>query len=344
MYQNNANKNPQNPNQNRPDGNQKIINKKYADFEIQTFFNNENNTGLSAKDMQLKGELETLTNQYMATFNNINELAKKFSQGNDNMYKVSMIQKDLEQIEFENANEYGNFIGQLYEISKNASVTNLTYDNYKRNPNDGDQKLKKIIGDFKYDMILAANKNTNQANYNKIQNYVNEKKRNSYYRNNNNNTNNNYNQNYGPAPSQNKNNYNYQNYNNNPNGNNYNYNNYNNGGNYGNNYNNNYNQRNGDNYGNKQYGPSYGNSYGNNYNYNNYPGGKMNVKFVVDGRNIYHEVNPNDSGEVLFLFAMEEKDQPKIYNVNRRYLSQDQLREMKIGDVFDETEPTLLIY
>ena len=180
MYQNNANKNPQNPNQNRPNGNQKIINKKYADFEIQTFFNNENNTGLSAKDMQLKGELETLTNQYMATFNNINELAKKFSQGNDNMYKVSMIQKDLEQIEFENANEYGNFIGQLYEISKNASVTNLTYDNYKRNPNDGDQKLKKIIGDYKYDMILAANKNTNQANYNKIQNYVNEKKRNSY--------------------------------------------------------------------------------------------------------------------------------------------------------------------
>jgi len=59
--------------------------------------------------MQLKGELETLTNQYMATFNNINELAKKFSQGNDNMYKVSIIQKDLEQIEFENANEYGNF-------------------------------------------------------------------------------------------------------------------------------------------------------------------------------------------------------------------------------------------
>ena len=55
MYQNNANKNPQNPNQNRPNGNQKIINKKYADFEIQNFFNNENNTGLSAKDMQLKG-------------------------------------------------------------------------------------------------------------------------------------------------------------------------------------------------------------------------------------------------------------------------------------------------
>ena len=337
----NANKYPQNPNQNRPNGNQKnVINKKYADFEIQTFFNNENNTGLSAKDMQLKGELETITNQYMATFNNINELSRKFAQGNDNMYKVSMIQKDLEQIDFENANEYGNFIGQIYEVSKNASVTNLTYDNYKKNPRDGDEKLKKIIGDFKYDMILAASKNTSQANYNKIRNYVNEKKRNSYYYNNNSNTNNNnnYNQNYGPAPSQNNNNY--QNYNNNPNGNNYNYNNYNNGGNYGNNYNNNYNQRNRDNYGNNQYGPSYGN----NYNYNNYPGGKINVKFVVNGRSIYHEVNPNDSGEVLYLFAMEEKDDPKIYIANRSYLSQDQLREMKIGDIFAQTEPTLNIY
>ena len=59
----------------------------------------------------LKGELDIITNQYMSTFNNINELARKFSQGNDNMFRVSMIQKDIEQLEFENGNEYANFIG-----------------------------------------------------------------------------------------------------------------------------------------------------------------------------------------------------------------------------------------
>ena len=173
MYQNQPNRNqkqgnnyPQNQNINRQNGNQKNIpNKKYADLEIQTFFNNENNTGLSAKDMQLKGELEIITNQYMATFNNINELYKKFNQGDDNMYKVSMIQKDLEQIDFENANEYQNFISQLYEVSKNANVTNLGYDNYKKNPRDADQRLKKIIQDYKYDVILAVNKNTSQDSF-----------------------------------------------------------------------------------------------------------------------------------------------------------------------------------
>ena len=249
-----ANPQNQNPNQNKPNGNQKNIpNKKYADLEIQTFFNNESNTGLSAKDMQLKSELEILTNQYMSTFNTINELSKKFSQGNDNMYKVSMVQKDLEQMDFENGNEYGNFIGQLYDVTKNANLTNLAYDAYKRNPVEGDQKIKKVINDYKYDVILFTNKNTSQSNYNKLKNYVDEQKRQQKYYNKNNNqyNNNDYNQNMSPAPSQN-NNYNYQNYNNsNQNGNDY-YNNYNNGGNYGNNYNNNY--RN--NY-----------NYGNNYNY-----------------------------------------------------------------------------
>ena len=172
----------QNPNQNKPNGNQKNIpNKKYADLEIQTFFNNESNTGLSAKDMQLKSELEILTNQYMSTFNTINELSKKFSQGNDNMYKVSMVQKDLEQMDFENGNEYGNFIGQLYDVTKNANLTNLAYDAYKRNPVEGDQKIKKVINDYKYDVILFTNKNTSQSNYNKLKNYVDEQKRKQNY-------------------------------------------------------------------------------------------------------------------------------------------------------------------
>lgn len=338
--QNQANKSPQNPNMNKPNGNQKNIpNKKYADFEIQTFFNNENNTGFSAKDMQLKAELETITNEYMGTFNNINELSKKFSQGNDNMYKTNMVQKDLEQIEYENANEYGNFIGQLFDITKNASVTNLTYDIYKKNPSDGDQRLKKIIGDFKYDVILGVNKNTSQNIYNKLKNFVYDKKGNSNYKYNNN-SNNNYNQNknYGPAPSQNNNNYNYQNSNNNPNGNNYYNNNYKNGGNYGNNYN--YNQRNGDNYGNNQYKPP---NYGNNYNYNNYSAGKMRVKFIVNGREIYREFDPNGSGDELFMVALGEKNNPRVY-YKGSLLARDYLRGVEIINVFGGGEPTLNIY
>ena len=330
MYQNNKNPtsnnypkmNPQATNQNRANGNQRNVpHKKYEDLEIQTFFNDLNSTGLSAKDMDLKGELDIITNQYMSTFNNINELARKFSQGNDNMYRVSMIQKDIEQLEFENGNEYANFIGQLFEVTKNANVTNLGYDSYKKNPRDGEQKVKKYIGDYKYDIILFTNKNSSQTNYNRLQNYVNEQKRKQNYYG----SNNNYNQNLSPAPNQN--NYNYQNYNNNPNGNNY-YNNYNNGGNYGNNYNNQYNQ----NYGNNNY----------NYNYNNnYSGGKIKVKFVVNGRSIYQDFNPNDSGEELYLFAMRENDYPKICSKNGQLLSRESLRAMRIADVFAENEPIL---
>ena len=82
MYQNNKNPtsnnypkmNPQASNQNRPNGNQRNVpHKKYEDLEIQTFFNDLNSTGLSAKDMDLKGELDIITNQYMSTFNTINE-------------------------------------------------------------------------------------------------------------------------------------------------------------------------------------------------------------------------------------------------------------------------------
>ena len=151
----------------------------------------------------------------------------------------------------------------------------------------------------------------------------------------------------GPAPSQ-KNNYNYQD-NGNQNGNNY-YGNYNNnGGDYRNNYRNNnyrndnydqYNQRNGDNYGNN-YRSNYRN---NNYNYNNYSPGKISVKFVANGRESYHDFNPEDSGELIYWCATEKKNDPKIYNKNGRFLSQDNLREMRVKDVFAECEPVLNIY
>ena len=253
MSQNNyPNANPQNQPQIKANGNIKSM-KKYGDFEIQTFFSNEKNTGMSAKDMQLKNELNTITNQYMATFNTINELSRKFSQGNENMCKVDMVRQDINQIDFQGSNDYSKFISQLYDITKNANVANLTYDNYKNNKKGTEQEIKKVINDFKYDIILFTNKNSSQDVYKRLNNFVSEQKskegRNNYYNNYNNNdknkNNNDYNQNLNPAPSQN--NYNYQNYNdnNNRNGNSY-YNNYNNGGSYGSNYN--YNQGNGNDY------------------------------------------------------------------------------------------------
>ena len=314
--QNKVNNFNQNQNQNKQNGNQKNQPiKKYADFEIQTFFNNESNTGYSAKDMDLKSELDKITNHYMATFNNINDLAKKFAQGNDNIYRANMISEDLKQIDFETGNEYGHFIEQLYDVTKKGDVTNLGYDNYRQNPKDVDQKLKKIISDYEYDVILFTNKNND-----KLRNFVNEKNRKNYYYNNNNNKNNNSYEdpNMGPAPSQN-NNYNYQD-NGNQNGNNY-YGNYNNnGGDYRNNYRN------------------------NNYNYNNYSPGKISVKFVANGRESYHDFNPEDSGELIYWCATEKKNDPKIYNKNGRFLSQDNLREMRVKDVFAECEPVLNIY
>ena len=319
----------QNQAQNKPNGNQKLFsNKKYADFEIQTFFQNDNKLGLSARDMTLKGDLEVITNQYMATFDTINELSKKFSHVNENMYKVDMIKQNLDQIDFQTSNEYGNFLRELYDITKNTSVTSLTYDKFKRDRREGEQKLKQIISDYKYDIILNTNKNSTQANYKRLSNYVDEQKRKNYY-NNYNYDRNDYNQNYSPAPSQN-------NYNNNQsNGSNY-YNDYNNGGEYGNNYNN-YNQGNGNN--------KYYNNYGNNdYNYNNYSG-KIRVKFIVNnGRETYHEFDPNASGEELYLYALQEREEPKIYTKKGRYLRQAELRETKIKDVFAECEPILNVY
>ena len=196
---------------NKPNGNQNL-NKKYADFEIETYFNNESNTGLSAKDMQLKEELNVLTNQYMAAFNNINELENKFRRGDENIYKANMIKTSLYQIDFQNSNDYGNFLNQLYDITNNTEVTSITYDNYKKDSKDSDRKLLRIIADNKYDILLNLNKNSNQATYNKIKSLADEQKRRKG---------NNYNysksntQDYGAPPGQGTNNY--QNYNNNKN-------------------------------------------------------------------------------------------------------------------------------
>ena len=236
----------------KPNGNTSL--KKYEDFEIETYFNNENNTGLSAKDMQLKEELNVITNQYMSAFNNINEIANKFNRGDENIIKTNFIKNSLDQLNYQNSNEYGRFLNQLYDATNNTDVTSITYDNYKKDSKNADMRLLRIINDNKYDIFLYLNKNANQVTYNRLKALVDEqKRRNQSY--------NNYSrsstQDYGAPPAQSGNNYIYSKsgdiyYNNNNNNNNSNNNNtyYNNRNNY---YNNN--------------GGNYGN---NNYNYGNY--------------------------------------------------------------------------
>ena len=171
----------------KPNGN--ISSKKYEDFKIDTYFNNENNTGMSAKDMQLKEELNVITNQYMSTFNKINEIANKFNRGDELIIKTNFIKGSLDQLNFQNSNEYGNFLNQLYEVTNDTDVTSITYDNYKKDMKNSDMRLLKIINDNKYDILLYLYKNANQSTYNKLKALVDEQKRknqsnNSYSRSN----------------------------------------------------------------------------------------------------------------------------------------------------------------
>ena len=83
-------------------------------------------------------------------------------------------------------------------------------------------------------------------------------------------------------------------------------------------------------------------------NYNNYENEKksepIKVKFMLDGKEIFHEVKSDDSGEVLQLFAMQESDNPRLYTLSGRYLTYKELSSIKVGDLFKDSEPTLNIY
>ena len=74
------------------------LNQKYGDLNIQTFFNDGRMQNLSGKDLELKSKLEVLTNQYMAIFDNVNNMANKFS-GDDEMLRVGSIEKELADID-----------------------------------------------------------------------------------------------------------------------------------------------------------------------------------------------------------------------------------------------------
>ena len=142
----------------------KVYNKRLSLNSSQT------NNNYSQKDVELMGNLDAITKQYTSIFNEINELSSHFSGGNDDTYKLNNIKKELQDLDNYNASEYGKFISELFDISKDDKVLNLDYEKYKLNPQDADEKLKKVISDFKYDCILSVNKNNSHENIQKIKN------------------------------------------------------------------------------------------------------------------------------------------------------------------------------
>ena len=326
------NKNPipsQNPNPNKYNNmnNRPIMppnNKKYADLEIRPFFRNDNNPGLSAKDLQMKQELDTITKQYMTIFNNINNLSNNSSNDNYNISnKLSKIKNELKQVDNFNGNKYSIFIGQLYEVSKDDKVLNLDYDSFKKNNREIDDQIKNVISDFKYDIVLFTNKNnTTPQTYGKLNDYIKKKKQNN---NNNtiNNPNNQNNSNSNYYPSENL-------IDNDDDG----------GFNLLKTEVTQTNQKFEDPNDISDYNNL--NSYFNNQNKNNSE--PISVKFIIDGNEAFHEVKSNDSGEVLYLLAMQSKDDPKIYTIDGRNLTYDVLIRSKIGEIFGDFEPVLNIY
>ena len=333
-YPNFQNKNPipnQNPNPNPNKynnmNNRPIMppnNKKYADLEIRPFFRNDNNPGLSAKDLQMKQELDTITKQYMTIFNNINNLSNNSSNDDYNISnKLSKIKNELKQVDNFNGNKYSIFIGQLYEVSKDDKVLNLDYDSFKKNNREIDDQIKNVISDFKYDIVLYTNKNnTTPQTYGKLNDYIKKKKQN----NNNNTINNPSNQNNSNSnyyPSENL-------IDNDDDG----------GFNLLKTEVTQTNQKFEDPNDISDYNNL--NSYFNNQNKNNSE--PISVKFIIDGNEAFHEVKSDDSGEVLYLLAMQSKDDPKIYTMDGRNLTYDVLIRSKIGEIFGDFEPVLNIY
>ena len=166
--------NNQNNNNNNNPNNKNQSNLKYADLEIQAFFNDGGNQNISAKDLQLTTKLENMTKQYMSIFDNINGMASKISGGNSNINKLNEFKKQMEEIDSYNATEYGNYLNELFDISKDGTILNIGYDTYKLNPKDSDEKLKKFISE--YEVVLHTNQHNIQENIKKLKNYIKDKK------------------------------------------------------------------------------------------------------------------------------------------------------------------------
>ena len=187
-YQNQNFNNPKAYNRGMPNNPLMNHNKKYSDLEIRTNFR--------------------------SIFNTINDLSKNSSYRNDDNYQLNKIKTEFEKLESFNGNEYSDFIGQLYEVSKDDKVLNLGYDAYKKDPKNGDEELKKIISDFKYDIVLYKNQDNTKENVQKLKDYIKKKTQKNEININKNNMNNGFNN----GKSYNNNNYNGNNDNDNDNG------------------------------------------------------------------------------------------------------------------------------
>jgi len=68
------------------------------------------------------------------------------------------------------------------------------------------------------------------------------------------------------------------------------------------------------------------------------------VEFSFDGKEVFHDIDPTESAEVLQIYALEEKDDPKIYTLDGRHLSYDVFLKNKVGDIFKNSQPILNVY
>lgn len=359
----NSNKNNNNTN----NTNKNLSNLKYPDLEIETHFINGGNNEVN---LQQNMELDALMKEYQKVFQDVEYMINQFSGSNDDTYKLNNIKKNLNELDTYCAREHEKFLSELIDISKDTNIYEYDYKKYKNNSKNYDEKLKKIISDNKYEVILRTNTNNSQENRERINNYIKNKKKD----NNKSNEKKYENPNSYEPQSNNYNNYGNQNKSSSSSGQVYNF-----GNNiYDNNQNNiDSNQRypqyafgnsiysNQNNYNsNKKYenpneignGDIYGNNnnyrgksiYGNNYNPNQYEsqnyGGKISVRFTYQNNNITREYNPNDKAEVLYYTALERKDDPKLYNRRGRMFVYEDLKDLRVIDVFEGAEPALSIY
>ena len=68
------------------------------------------------------------------------------------------------------------------------------------------------------------------------------------------------------------------------------------------------------------------------------------MQFSFDGKETLYEIDKNESGEILQVYAMEETDDPKIYTLDGRNLTYEILSKNKVGDIFKDCKPILNIY
>ena len=68
------------------------------------------------------------------------------------------------------------------------------------------------------------------------------------------------------------------------------------------------------------------------------------MQFSFEGKETFHDLDPTESAEVLQIYAMEEKDDPKLYTIEGIHLSYDVLNNKKVGDIFKDCQPIINVY